>query len=334
METRFSHKTERVDETIINELSMMIDAVQRHVISSSLTHPRVYLETMPLTMSIGKLLPLVALLLCIGIVAVDAKGLFDFAKHSIPEGIFEADLSALPLVRRLGALKAHHERLESTQGLSGVIANFQERAFAFLFPFGPRWNSVLATFYISSFPNFILALVPADLNPANLNTMIAFATGGLLGDVCMHLIPHAFLGGEGGGAEAGHGHGGVRLLVVEEKRAVLVGLAIFGGFFAFFALDKTMRVLNAGAADEDQGHGHHHHGHSHSTGTSTAIDPSKNTQGGLSQRKGKGEKEKEGQVVSQEKAAAPSTSLKLSAYLNLFGDFSQSLHFRDRVSSS
>lgn len=243
-------------------------------------------------------------------IAVNAKGLFDFAKQSIPEAIYESDLAALPLVRRLGALKAQNELVESSRGLNGVVSSFQERAFAFLFPFGPRWNSVLATFYISSFPNFILALVPADLNPANLNTMIAFATGGLLGDVCMHLIPHAFLGGEG--AEAEHT---VRVVVVEEKRCVLVGLAIFAGFFAFFALDKTMRVLNAGA--EDGGHGHHHHGHSHSTGSSTAVEVTKNVEG-LQQRKGK----KDDREIVQPQAA-PSTSLKLSAYLNLFGDFSK-----------
>lgn len=73
-------------------------------------------------------------------------------------------------------------------------------------------TSVLATFYISSIPNFILLAVPADLEPSSLNTMIAFATGGLLGDVFLHLVPHAFFGEQHSGA-----------VVVEEKRNIVIG---------------------------------------------------------------------------------------------------------------
>lgn len=69
---------------------------------------------------------------------------------------------------------------------------------------------VLATFYISSIPNFILLAVPASLDLTSLNTMISFATGGLLGDVFLHLVPHAFFG-------VG------RSLVVEEKRNIVIG---------------------------------------------------------------------------------------------------------------
>lgn len=67
--------------------------------------------------------------------------------------------------------------------------------FAWLFPFGPAWNSILGTFYISSYvpcrvvdlgrlmksiwvpsvPNFILAFIPAEINANTLNTMTAFA---------------------------------------------------------------------------------------------------------------------------------------------------------------
>lgn len=66
------------------------------------------------------------------------------------------------------------------------------KIFAFLFPFGPAWNSILGTFYISScvshhhpsscdaklhisVPNFILAFIPAQINGNTLNTMTAFA---------------------------------------------------------------------------------------------------------------------------------------------------------------
>jgi hypothetical protein len=119
-----------------------------------------------------------------------------------------------------------------------------KKAFAYLFPFeSPAWNSSMS---ISSFvneanvkswrhstsprelahshfetsahdsiPNFILLAVPATLDPSSLNTMIAFATGGLLGDVFLHLVPHSFFGE---GAEGHH-----RAVVVEEKRNIVIG---------------------------------------------------------------------------------------------------------------
>jgi hypothetical protein len=48
--------------------------------------------------------------------------------------------------------------------------------------------------------------------------MIAFATGGLLGDVFLHLVPHSFFGE---GAEGHH-----RAVVVEEKRNIVIGSVI------------------------------------------------------------------------------------------------------------
>jgi len=45
--------------------------------------------------------------------------------------------------------------------------------------------------------------------------MIAFATGGLLGDVFLHLVPHSFFG------EGADGHH--RAVVVEEKRNIVIG---------------------------------------------------------------------------------------------------------------
>lgn len=173
---------------------------------------------------------------------------------------------------------------------------------------------MLATFYISSIPNFILMAVPADLDPASLNTMIAFATGGLLGDVFLHLVPHAFFG---------EGDHGARSIVVDEKRNIVIGGAIFAGFAAFFVLDKTMRVLNAQAGNE--GHSHSHHGHNHGPakveGSSTAISK---TEGELRKRNVKGGEEIE-VVVETEKEKEVNPSLKLSAYLNLFGDFTHNI---------
>ena len=101
-----------------------------------------------------------------------------------------------------------------------------------------------------SVPNFILAFIPAQINPNTLNTMTAFAvrtlreaddtpvlfyrsrraasdsivrisavrqTGGLLSDVFLHLVPHSFMGE--------HQDDGVHFVMVEEKRNILIGYA-------------------------------------------------------------------------------------------------------------
>ncbi len=56
--------------------------------------------------------------------------------------------------------------------------------------------------------------------------MIAFATGGLLGDVCLHLIPHAFLGESGAGGGDASAADAVRFVMVEEKRNIILGVRV------------------------------------------------------------------------------------------------------------
>jgi solute carrier family 39 (zinc transporter), member 7 len=62
--------------------------------------------------------------------------------------------------------------------------------------------------------------------------MIAFATGGLMGDTFINLIPHAFLGEPAV-------EGGIQLVVVDKGRNVVVGVALFAGFALFFLIDKV-----------------------------------------------------------------------------------------------
>ncbi|KAF8655052.1 hypothetical protein AX16_003253 [Volvariella volvacea WC 439] len=187
------------------------------------------------------------------------------------------------------------------------------QVFDWLFPFGPAWNSILGTFYISSVPNFILAFIPAAISPDTLNTMTAFATGGLLSDVFLHLVPHSFMGE--------HQEPGAHFVMVEEKRNILIGLGIFAGFAAFFFMEKTLRVL--GGEDDAPGHAHtHSHSHSRSNdGTSVEASAVDNkSKDGLRQRtpkKGKGNKV----VPEAEPTVSPKGPSKMSAYLNLFGDF-------------
>ena len=82
-----------------------------------------------------------------------------------------------------------------------------------------------------------------------------------------------------------------------------------------------MRVLNASTGEEGHSHGHSHsHSHSHSAATSTAVKPSS---GELRQRKSPSD-------VTEIEPKAPAEpevnpSLRLSAYLNLFGDFTHNI---------
>ncbi|KAJ9127900.1 hypothetical protein QFC24_000185 [Naganishia onofrii] len=183
---------------------------------------------------------------------------------------------------------------------------------------------------IPRFPNLILAFVPANLDLSSLNSMIAFATGGLLGDVFFHLIPHAFMGAVGEDpATAAAGlvdPEAVRVIMVEEKRNVIIGGAIFFGFFAFFFLDKTMRVLSSKSGDQSsKGHSHHHGSVTNErieeTGASTGVEAL--SAEGLRHRKNAVEVPDATAVAKA--LPSGSASLKLSAYLNLFGDFTHNI---------
>ncbi|KAF5102364.1 hypothetical protein DV451_001859 [Geotrichum candidum] len=203
--------------------------------------------------------------------------------------------------------------------------SFIEKLFTKLFPFGPAGNSILATSYISGPPNFLLALIPPNINPASLNTLVSFAIGGLLGDVFLHLLPQTFVGEV-------HDEG-ARFLIVDEKRNTILGLAMFVGFLAFIILDKGMRIMGAG-------HDHSHdkvtvthkqhveiHGHVEeeveSKGKSSSIEKKQATK-----RNGGKDKVETDIIDSYEiskEESGPSSSIKLSAYLNLIADFTHNI---------
>ncbi|ORY94114.1 Zinc/iron permease [Syncephalastrum racemosum] len=203
------------------------------------------------------------------------------------------------------------------------MSSLQATAFAYLFPGSPMVNSLLATAYISIFPNLLLYFVPPDIDTSSLNVLVSFAVGGLLGDVFLHLLPHAFLG------EHVEDHAAV---AVDEQKNVLIGLGIFGGFFFFFVMDKLMRVFNGGS-----GHDHHHHQHGVDTKKHDDHDSAvehehehehnhNEDEGGLRQRKKAAEeKNQEEKSVEKKKQQSSEEGIKLSAYLNLFADFTHNM---------
>ena len=97
-----------------------------------------------------------------------------------------------------------------------------------------------------TFSDFLLALCPPNIDPSSLSVMVAFAVGGLLGDVLFHLLPEIFLGE----AEPDH----TRFVLVEPNKNLLLGVAIMVGFVTFVAMDKGLRIATGGEGGHDHGH--------------------------------------------------------------------------------
>ena len=94
-------------------------------------------------------------------------------------------------------------------------------------------------------------------------------------------------------------------------------LGIFVGFASFFFMEKTLRTLGD---EESAGHAHSHsHSHSESViSSASGVDPSISQNGLHSRNPGKSELKED---HSEKPAQATNGPSKLSAYLNLFGDF-------------
>jgi len=115
-----------------------------------------------------------------------------------------------------------------------------------------------------------------------------------------------------------HQGSGVHFVMVEEKRNILIGLGIFVGFAAFFFMEKTLRVLGG---DEDA----HGHSHSHSQPhVSPEVIKNSSIKGFAAEDGPRSRNTNKTETNSSSSPETPKTvngPSKLSAYLNLFGDF-------------
>ncbi|KAM6899728.1 zinc transporter Slc39a7 [Xenentodon cancila] len=185
-------------------------------------------------------------------------------------------------------------------------------------------QAVGATLLISAAPFLILFLIPVQSNSDQhqnlLKVLLSFASGGLLGDAFLHLIPHALEPHSHHGHED-HGHSHAHEDAHEDSNdhghshgaahghMMSVGLWVLGGIIAFLVVEKFVRLLKGG-------HGHSH-SHEHSHGAPKEKDSD-----------GEEEKEKKKKVEKQVKDAKvtkkgeqKSTDIKVSGYLNLAADF-------------
>lgn len=176
-------------------------------------------------------------------------------------------------------------------------------------------DAIVSTLLISLAPFLLLYIVPLDGSAEReplLKILLAFASGGLLGDAFLHLIPHALAPHTHGaedehahshshshshGHSHGEGHGG---------HDMSVGLAVLSGILVFLMVEKFVRLVKGD------------HGHSHGPAKpatkeeKTAVKDAKDSETSKSKTK---EKTKE---VAQKKSEG---DIKVSAYLNLAADF-------------
>jgi zinc transporter 7 len=180
----------------------------------------------------------------------------------------------------------------------------------------------MGTLYISGPPNFLLALVPTDVDPSSLNVMVAFAVGGLLGDVFFHLMPEIFLG------EVPEGE--VRAVLVEPNKNLLLGVAIMVGFVTFVGMDKGLRIATGG-----EGHTHSHE-HETSNGHVVGSDKASTTGSAANTNNENLRQRKQGtdSVVNAVEAEKPQKEVKMSAYLNILADFTHNITDGLALSSS
>jgi zinc transporter 7 len=239
------------------------------------------------------------------------------ASVTCPKTCTKTNTQACPIVEQL---TAHHSLGSGGAEQSSLL----QQTFKVLFPSSsPAINSFLATAYISGPPNFILALVPTNVDPSSLNVMVAFAVGGLLGDTLFHLLPEIFLG------EVPEGE--VRVRLVEPNKNLLLGVAIMVGFVTFIAMDKGLRIATGG-----EGHSHDH-GHSAQPNNGRLGDAKvkasalEDTNASLRNRKANDTKTSSSVAPSID---PPKKEIKLSAYLNIVADFTHNITDGLALSSS
>lgn len=110
-------------------------------------------------------------------------------------------------------------------------------------------SALSSTIFISVVPFFLLFFIPIDGTVEKqplLKILLSFASGGLLGDAFLHLIPHA-LAPHIETAGHSHSHDGGK----HEPHDITVGLGVLGGIITFLIVEKIVRLFSGG------------HGHSH-----------------------------------------------------------------------
>merc|ERR1711935_781583 len=189
------------------------------------------------------------------------------------------------------------------------------------------WNAIGATLLISAAPFFILFFIPLDNSEENqwiLKITLSFASGGLLGDAFLHLIPHAMMASQGGDDSGhGHSHGDGE---AHGPHDLSVGLWTLCGLIAFLCVEKLVRIYSGG------------HSHSHSAPAVAPVevkkDKKKEKEEKKTEEKDKEEtkeditdekkddaaKEEKDEPKAETEVVSEDQEIKVAGYLNLAAD--------------
>ena len=181
-------------------------------------------------------------------------------------------------------------------------------------PSGGRYvwlEAFVGTTIITAGGNMVILLfMNKPLSGDNLNVMVSFAIGGLLGDVFLHLLPHASAHGGHGGHDHGHhdhghdhdhGGGGGHEGHSHDLSSMSSGLFVLLGIITFFVIEKWMH--------NNMGHGGAHgHGHSHGHGQGGKKEKVEDAEQEDREEEGGGAGDREGRLRKRGKAGAVSKS--------------------------
>jgi solute carrier family 39 (zinc transporter), member 7 len=178
--------------------------------------------------------------------------------------------------------------------------------------------ALLSTTMIGLAPIAIIYFIPFNIGPQagrksqyTLRVLLAFAVGGLLGDVFLHLLPHAAHADE-------HHHDHDSLQDEHHHSHGSSGFWVLVGIMTFLIIEKT--ILCIGGSD----HGHSHAKKEEKIEASSDKDSEQLPQSSL-RRRNKQPKDNHASADQSPQhkieEPKPSHSLAVSAYLNLAADF-------------
>lgn len=167
-------------------------------------------------------------------------------------------------------------------------------------------SAIGSTLVISAAPFFILFFVPLDNAKEQeplLKILLSFASGGLLGDAFLHLIPHALVPHTHDDADA-HSHSHEHEHEeTHHTHDMSVGLCVLLGIIVFLIVEKAVRIIKTD----------HHHLHAHGT--------TEKTEGKVEEKESDDKEKDENSDKAIEKTEDPQDQIKIAGYLNLVADF-------------
>jgi zinc transporter 7 len=172
-----------------------------------------------------------------------------------------------------------------------------------------------STLLISIAPFFILFLIPIKNksleNQSLLKVLLAFASGSLLGDAFLHLIPHALSPHDHSSDDHSHSH---EADAHDHSASTGVGLWILAGIMAFLLVEKLVRNLKGGE------HGHSHGGPAPATVVNSSDEASKTKRKDATKPATESKKD-ESKDDKKAKEVTTTEEIQVAGYLNLAADF-------------